>query len=351
MPDEGSKLRASDAQLVRDMRALVERMNSIADDQLIRRQIRDVSVPFLASMVYKIKARSLRIDSIVMDLDNNTLRGLIKAFERIVGNMEHVASLTDGEFIGSRDTFLDALSEGSERIDSYWPAVVAAAVEARGILDEDFALKYENAMRDANEEIERGLRQARDEIGKSVDKARKTANDIQQELRQTAEDISVTDAQIQFAEAQTNLDKQALLWGCFSLFGFVFFVAAALIFLNREVPNELRWGVIYYSSIRLSILTAFATITAFCLRTFRAHLHMSEKNRHRQHVAKSLQAFVQAASTPEQRDMILGQLVESIVQFGNSGLVQREDGQMYRPRLTIDQIIRALSPNAPRDSG
>ena len=76
---------------------------------------------------------------------------------------------------------------------------------------------------------------------------------------------------------------------------------------------------------------------------------MSEKNRHRQRVANSMEAFVQSAVTPEQRDLILSQLVESIVQFGHSGLVQREDDYAYRPKMTIDSISRTLPTSHQKD--
>ena len=54
-------------------------------------------------------------------------------------------------------------------------------------------------------------------------------------------------------------------------------------------------------------------------------------------------AFVESAATPEQRDLILSQLVESVVQFGNSGLLQKEDDHLYRPKMTIDSITRTLT--------
>ncbi len=85
------------------------------------------------------------------------------------------------------------------------------------------------------------------------------------------------------------------------------------------------------------------------MKILRAQLHMCEKNRHRQRVANSMEAFVASAVTPEQRDLILSQLVESVVQFGNSGLVQREDDHAYRPRMTIDSINRNLSTMPQKD--
>jgi len=81
----------------------------------------------------------------------------------------------------------------------------------------------------------------------------------------------------------------------------------------------------------------------FCLRILRAQMHMSQHNRHRQRVANSMEAFVEAAITPEQRDLILAQLVSSVVDFGTSGLLSREDDSVYAPKMTIDSITRMIS--------
>jgi len=70
---------------------------------------------------------------------------------------------------------------------------------------------------------------------------------------------------------------------------------------------------------------------------------MSHHNRHRQRVANSMEAFVQAAITPEQRDLILAQLVTSVVDFGTSGLLSKEDDAIYAPKMTIDSITRTIS--------
>ena len=118
------------------------------------------------------------------------------------------------------------------------------------------------------------------------------------------------------------------------------------------VPGREQWygHVIYSSAIKVTILAAIGTITAFCMKMFRSHMHMSEKNRHRRRVANSIGAFVGSAATSEQRDLILSQLVEAIVQFGDSGLLHREDDNLYRPKMTIDSIMRTISARPPKDA-
>ena len=157
------------------------------------------------------------------------------------------------------------------------------------------------------------------------------------------------EAQKQFREAQPLFDKKVKRWGGLSILCSVAFLGIVFYFAAADAPEKLDWTIVYYTAIRITILTAIGTATAFCLKIFRAHLHMSEKNRHRQRVANSIGAFVESAVTPDQRDLILSQLVESVVQFGNSGLLQGKEDNLYRPKMTIDSITKTISGNSSKD--
>ena len=79
------------------------------------------------------------------------------------------------------------------------------------------------------------------------------------------------------------------------------------------------------------------------MRVLKAQLHQFLLNMHRQRVTNSIAAFVESAVTPEQRDLILGHLVESVVNFGHSGLLDAESpGESLTPKLTVDNITRSL---------
>ena len=227
---------------------------------------------------------------------------------------------------------------------------MTAAVESRGFLeDEEVRQEYERTIESIKKEAESSIQQVKEESDKTIEEARTLAEQIENRARLTAARISVKDAQEQFREAQAALDKRVKIWAGLGIASVLGFIGVAIYFATVDLPDQWRWQVVYHSAIRVSILTAIGTAAAFCLKILRAHLHMSEKNRHRQHVANSMGAFVESAVTPEQRDMILSQLVESIVQFGNSGLVQREDDNVYRPKMTIDSITRTLSTNPQKE--
>ena len=114
-----------------------------------------------------------------------------------------------------------------------------------------------------------------------------------------------------------------------------------------ELPPGATWPVaLYHTLLRVLVLSALAGAATFCFRMLRAHLHMAEKNRHRLRVANSLESFVQSALEPQQRDLILAKLVEAIVDFGDSGLIQQDSDDRSSPAMSGDmlgRIVAALS--------
>ena len=133
------------------------------------------------------------------------------------------------------------------------------------------------------------------------------------------------------------------MWAWMSGISIVAFLGVAGYLARVHFGEEWKWHVVYFTAIRITILTAVGAVAAFCLRILRAQMHMSQHNRHRQRVANSMSAFVEAAVTPEQRDLILAQLVYAVVNFGSSGLIPTEDDIVYSPKMMIDAVTRTVS--------
>jgi hypothetical protein len=64
---------------------------------------------------------------------------------------------------------------------------------------------------------------------------------------------------------------------------------------------------------------------AFSLRMTKAYLHMIEHHEHKSRVTNSIEGFVASVRTDEQKDLVLGKLVDSVTQFGDSGILDKED--------------------------
>lgn len=284
------------------------------------------------------------------DVHENQLQSILGPLEHIKSAMEEQASWSNADYVAQRSDFLINIDTYLEQLKQFWPPFVTAAVESRGFLeDEGVRREYERTIDSIKKESESALQQVQSEAEKTIAEARELAEQIENRARLTAARISVEEAQKQFCEAQPKLDRQVKIWAGLSAVCVAGFIGTAIYFASIDLPEQWRWHVIYHSAIRVSVLTAIGTAAAFCLKILRAHLHMSEKNRHRQRVANSIGAFVESAVTPEQRDLILSQLVESVIQFGSSGLLHREDDNASRPKMTIDSIMRTLSTSSPKE--
>ena len=284
------------------------------------------------------------------EVHNDQIQRILSILGEIRTAIKQQADCSDADYAARRQQFLNNVKSHLETLKQFWAPVVTAAVETRGFLDDEGVRReYERTIESIKKESETALQQVKEESNKTIEEARTLAKQIEDRARLTAARISVEEAQKQFSEAQTALDKRVKVWAALGVGCVVLFFAVALYFVTIDLPDEWQWQVVYHSAVKVSILTAIATTAAFCLKILRAHMHMSEKNRHRQRVANSMGAFVESAVTPEQRDLILSQLVDSIAQFGHSGLVQREDDYAYRPKMTIDSINRTLPTSHQKD--
>ena len=341
---------ASDTSVKR-LQDLLEAIVNIDKDKLLRGSLGVEALgENFAPTLKEIQKKVEFVLQYAQNLHDQQIDNILSILGNVSEELKRQADYSNANYVASRQQFLDSVKEHLETLKQFWAPVVTAAVEARGFLDDEGVRReYERTIESIKKDSETALQQVKAESNKTIEEARILAKQIEERARKTAARISVGDAQKQFKEAQDALDERVKVWaglGGVCVAGFFLF---ALYFVTIDLPDEWQWQVFYHSAVKVSILTAIATMAAFCLRILRAHLHMSEKNRHRQRVANSMGAFVESAVTPEQRDLILSQLVESIVQFGHSGLVQREDDYAYRPKMTIDSITRTLPTNSQKD--
>ena len=137
------------------------------------------------------------------------------------------------------------------------------------------------------------------------------------------------------------------LWGWLAGASISLLIATPLLFMMHwPLPETGAWPVaLYHTLLRGLVLSAIAGIATFAFRMLRAHLHLAEKNRHRVRVANSVESFVQSALEPAQRDLILARLTDSIVSFGDSGLVEhdREDRPSPLSGDVLGRIVAAIS--------
>lgn len=254
------------------------------------------------------------------------------------------AQLENPEFIQQSNTLLNEFTKHEENLLKVRAHFISAAVEERGLLeDEGIKRQSEIAIEDMKNKSEEALQKVREESDRIIKETKKFAEEIETKARRTATGIAVEDAQEQFEKAQEHHKNQVILWVLISSVSVSLFIGFGFYLLQSELPKEWEWQIIYYTAIKITILTAIGAISTFCLRILRAHMHMYQHNLHRQRVTNSMASFVESALTPEQRDLILGHLVDAVATFGSSGLLAKEDDAIYSPKMTIDTIARNIS--------
>lgn len=265
--------------------------------------------------------------------------------EYIANECEVQAGRSNHDFIANKDAFLSNIRNSCENLKDPWVYFVSAAVEARGLLsDEDIQTRYAETVREMKEQSRSLLDELEARSADAINEARKLASDIEARARKTAEKISVAEAQRQFKKAQTPLLVLLGFWGVLSIASFIGFFWLLSMFMNVELTTEWTSQIIYVLGLRFAALGAVASLGAYCLSILRSQLHLFQRNLHRQRIANCVEAFVQSASTPEQRDFIYSQLVEAIIKYGDTGLVKGRVEEQPTTKLLIDGLPRSTNP-------
>lgn len=96
----------------------------------------------------------------------------------------------------------------------------------------------------------------------------------------------------------------------------------------------------YFTSIRLALVGLVGVGLALSLRMMRAYLHLIEHNQHKLRVTNSIEAFVAAVRTREQKDLVLGKLVESVTEFSDPGITGGQTESAGLHSVIFEPLIR-----------
>lgn len=334
-------------QQIANLKEVVAGLKSVDRDKLLRPELGELSLK--EKMESNLEILDKRIDLLLETASNIPgiiVESLTSTLSSIYQYMNSQCTIEEAAtYAAEQQNFLNNFQAQFEAISSFLPNVTAAAIEARGFLeDEGIKKEFTQAIETMKQESENNLARVKEESEKVIEEARTLAEDIEKRARRTASGISVEGAQEQFRLAQEDHDKQVKHWAWFSGSSIALFFAVAFMFLYGDPPEGETKAVLYFSAVRVTIIGALGGIAAFCFRMLRAHMHMAQHNRHRQRVANSIAAFVESAVTPEQRDLILTHLVDAIAHFGSSGILRKEDESVQMPKLVVDNLSRTIGP-------
>jgi hypothetical protein len=282
-------------------------------------------------------------------VDRETTSQVTQSLTNIHQQLAQMITKSDAQFVNDKQNFIAQIDNQLNVIIKYWPNYAIAAIEESGLLTntnvkkefDQLTLNLQQATNEALAKIEK-------ESGEIINEARKKAEEIESSVRKTAQKISVKEAQEQFASAAKKNMESITIWGGITLLLVLVFISFIGYMLRVKLPESWTWQIIYYSIIRAAILGFIGTLLAFSLKILKSHLHMREHNLHRERIANSMSAFAESAMNKDQRDIILLKLVESVADFGNSGMIGKDDDN--NSKVSIENITRTISALKPAGS-
>ena len=281
---------------------------------------------------------------------HNTYVGQARStLDHITNEMNAQVGRSSAEYINERDAFLSFVRGQVEEAKLWLPSFAGSAVLERGFLeDEGIRREYERVVKDLRVETDATLTRVKEQADKAVADAKKLADEIESRARKSATRMSVDEAQRQFSSATKELQKKADVWAGLAASSVLVLLVLPIGFMFWwPLPDADNWSVaLYHTLLRVFMLSASGAAVTVCVRLFRAHLHMVEKNRHRVRVANSIESFVNSALEPQQRDLLLAKLAEAVIDFGDSGIIKNERDEPTSSTTSGDlagRILAALS--------
>lgn len=330
-----------------NLKKLSDELKSIKGEQLLRPQLGEESLKSEFGPKLEIISQKLGFAlEFAPEVHDTYLNPIYGTFNNIVSALKTQSKRNNAEYVSQRKNFLNTITTHIEELKIHWAQLISVAVEKRGFLqDEGIRKEYQRTVDAMKKESNTIIQQLKEESTKALEGARKLAQEIEAKARRTATKISVEEAQKQFKEAQQDCNTRVWIWALLSIGSIGTFIGIAFYLASVKLPPEWQWHeVVYYTAIRIVILSAVGAVAGFCLGILRAYLHMKQHNLHRQRVANSMASFIESAVTQEQRDLILSQLVDAIVNFGSSGLLSKKSDTIYTPKMSIDTISRTFTP-------
>lgn len=281
--------------------------------------------PEFDALLNQLELFSDNYESVSSQAQGNTFQ----AVKAIHHELKRVLDSEDANFHNAVKNFKSQYYNAKNTLIDVRPAFVAAQIDQQGLL-------HLSGFEDKISELSKKIDDKTKETLEIIEKQKDAAEKVVQTARDTAAGVSFDQVQKEFERAHKHSLKNVLIWSVLSVLALSALVILLIKFYSEDVPTETTWAW-HYTAIRLAILVLSAGLLTFFLRLFRAHLHMYQHNVHRRRLANSMLTFVNAVQNPNQRDIVLGSLIDAVSSFGTSGLLTKEsDG------LTSGQIVAEI---------
>lgn len=307
-------------ELVQRIQEQIDLFKSLDPSKILRPELGVESLEKIFSEVLDdISSRIDSVNKVAVFVSDNSIQSVISHLQNINSQLSTLSNFPNQEYISRKSDIVRNVRSYLDAIKDIWPIFFTA-------LQEQFP---QNASPKEADKIISELSNKLSEADQRLIKFNLTldeAENIKEAAQNTAKKISIKDAQDQFRDAKKNLYWKIGLTSLGVAGSLIWFFVLAFNYQSEIncLNDAWTWKIGYHASIRAVILGAVAAISTFFITLLKAYLHLLEHNLHKQRVANSTEAFIAAAISPEYKDVILEQLVSSVTNFGDSGILKRE---------------------------
>ena len=289
----------ADEQQIKNFQNAYEAYKALNFSKFLRENLGDNSIAELAESIHKLNEILKIAEQVAPQLSNIFLESLTGSVGAMQSIIEKSLEVSDIDFPAKVPEIKIQFKKRYDVILNMWPTIGFAQIDTAGLLQKD----YQSYTDELKKHAESLINLAKEEIRQGVERAAKTARGI-----------SIKVAQKQFRLAHSEIKNQVITWSCLSGVSILFFLGIVVWFMSMTPLTPF----LYFTGVRISALISLGALATFCFKMLKSSLYMFNRNLHRQKVTNSIGAFMEAALTDEQQDLILAQLVESVISFSSS---------------------------------
>jgi hypothetical protein len=142
-----------------------------------------------------------------------------------------------------------------------------------------------------------------------------------------------------FRVAARDISAQILIWSFLCIVLIFFSTQFAIDLLHIQFKELWTWQLIYFTAIRLTIITAIFTLASFLFKMLSSHIQMYQHVKHKQAILDSLACFVEAGEKYQQRGIILENLIKMVITFNESGISNAGEKVNYNSILKTFELL------------
>ena len=167
---------------ITNLKKIADKFGTLEQEKLLRPSLGEESLK--SAFEPKLELLNKKIEfalEYAPNVSDTTVSQVASLFNQFYEQMNAQASRGNAEYVAQRTPFLSTTNSYFEQLLIHWPFFVAAAIDARGFLqDEGIRKEYERTIEAMKTESATSLKLVKEEAAKTIEEARKLAQQIEE---------------------------------------------------------------------------------------------------------------------------------------------------------------------------